>query len=198
MKTIYKLILITLLILHSNYIVANNAEDWLNKLNEEIKRNPQDISLLQKKVMVLDELGIWKELLKTANNLLILAPNSSQTYYYKGKALAGLGNYKKAIEAYDSSIKLNPKNIDAHFLKASILYQLENYQEAVNEHNKIIEINPHIAGAYFFKAVVLNKLNLYPQALTTIKKALEIEPTNSMYIEARDDLQKRVKEKASK
>ena len=133
-------------------VAENKPEEAIGFLNQILKIEPLDFSVV----------------LKLAQLFEVLGKNSDAVQQYDRMGEVFLKNrlFKKARETFKKITMLEPQNLDAHLRLGEIYIKLENEFDAKNEYHKAAEIalghnDLHAAFEYSLKAVELKSLDAY-------------------------------------
>ncbi len=107
---------------------------------------------------------------------IAIDPQSANSWYNKGAALADLGRNEEAIAAYDKAIEIDPQLAAAWYTKGVALTYLGRNEEAIAAYDKTIEIKPQYGDAWNNKGVALADLGKNEEAIAAYDKAIAIDP----------------------
>jgi len=108
-------------------------EEALEINNELIKLYPEKIEYINNQAMILGYYGKKKEAIETAEHLIRMNPNISNSYDTFGNVYMVFEEYMKAIDKFEEALRLDPSNIlNFHtYLRLGICYKkLKNYEKA--------------------------------------------------------------------
>lgn len=92
------------------------------------------------------ELGQYKKLLSTTNQVIDLFPNKAVTYYLSGVANHELGNKINALNSLNQALLMSAKDLVLKYkiykLQGIIYCESGQTEKAEKAFNKAIEINP--------------------------------------------------------
>ena len=105
-------------------------EEKLYICAENIKIDPNNISLLKRKASLLKDLGRIDEINETYEKIAEVDPINYKNRVNQGDDLKELGDYEKAGDAYTKALKLEENDYKVWWKKAIILFRSGNYMEA--------------------------------------------------------------------
>lgn len=94
-------------ILTQAYKAVGDTANWVNMLQESVKRNPTSESNIVQLINYYNEKGKTEEALAFADQLIAGDPNNDYSYFIKGYLLQNMEQLDKAIELYKKAISLN-------------------------------------------------------------------------------------------
>ena len=163
-KYLITVISISIIFFNFNQSKAENRDDTLNQLFNELKTNNQALAHDTEK-------KIW--------NLWITHPTNKKLTMRlrEGSNLVKSNQLLKAINIFTEVIQKDPKWAEAWNKRATVLYFLGDYQGSQDDINKVLELEKRHFGALAGQGLVNIKLENYEKAINSYKKAQEIYPT---------------------
>ena len=83
----------------------------------------------------------YKEVLKYADELILINKDCEKYYFLKAESLLKLEVYRESISNYQKAISINPKNDKAFQGLGNAYYEMEKLEEAKINYKKAISIN---------------------------------------------------------
>jgi len=152
------------LIISSTNVFANNINEKLNKLFEELKISSESSSFeIEQKIWKL-----WSTHPDNDNLTLLLA---------EGSEAVNNNQFNIAIDIFTKVIKLDPNWAEAWNKRATVHYLVGQYQKSQNDIEKVLKLETRHFGALAGQGLVNIKLKNYEKAIKSYEKALEIYPS---------------------
>ena len=152
------------LIISSTNVFANNINEKLNKLFEELKISSESSSFeIEQKI-----LKLWSTHPDNDNLTLLLA---------EGSEAVNNNQFNIAIDIFTKVIKLDPNWAEAWNKRATVHYLVGQYQKSQNDIEKVLKLETRHFGALAGQGLVNIKLKNYEKAIKSYEKALEIYPS---------------------
>ncbi|HWQ65609.1 MAG TPA: tetratricopeptide repeat protein [Methanospirillum sp.] len=122
---------------------VKSADNFINLTSEENRLYPNVFWI---RVMDLNNLGRYEEVLEAANTAVVL--NTSDTFAWdtKGQALENLERYEEAQEAYEQEILQDQDSASGWYGTGRALFKLKKYEAALLALNKAIELGYNSAS----------------------------------------------------
>ena len=151
------------LIISSTNVFANNINEKLNKLFEELKISSESSSFeIEQKIWKL-----WSTHPDNDNLTLLLA---------EGSEAVNNNQFNIAIDIFTKVIKLDPNWAEAWNKRATVHYLVGQYQKSQNDIEKVLKLETRHFGALAGQGLVNIKLKNYEKAIKSYEKVLEIHP----------------------
>lgn len=96
---------------------------------------------------VLTDLGRYDEAIRSANEGLLLYPNSSGLWNNKGYAYYRKGDYNAAVDAYGNAVRIDPTYLKGWINKGDALVKAGRSGEAAEAYRKALELDAENADA---------------------------------------------------
>ena len=152
------------LIISSTNVFANNINEKLNKLFEELKISSESSSFeIEQKIWKL-----WSTHPDNDNLTLLLA---------EGSEAVNNNQFNIAIDIFTKVIELDPNWAEAWNKRATVHYLVGQYQKSQNDIEKVLKLETRHFGALAGQGLVNIKLKNYEKAIKSYEKALEIYPS---------------------
>lgn len=132
----------------------SSVERYISKNQEDLKSNPDNISLLVK---------------------------TGYAYIQKTREENDPQYYENAKNLFERALELNPENADAYGGLGSIYLSEHNFKKALEVGQKAKELNPH--SAYVLSVIVdaQIELGMYDEAIKTAQEMVNTRPDLSSY-----------------
>ncbi len=159
-----KIIIIILTIFFSNSLKANERDNQLNKLFEELKVDNYKITQeIEQKIW-----NIWSTHPTDKNLTEILG---------RGSKLVREQELVQAFDIFTRVIELDPNWAEAWNKRATVLYLLGDYSGSQKDIDKVLKLEKRHFGALAGQGLVNIKLKNYEKAIKSYQKAQEIYPS---------------------
>ncbi len=151
------------ILLNTNQLKANEIDNQLEKLFEELKVNNSDITYnIEQK--------IWKLWSQHPTN------QNLTKKLEKGSEFVRNQKFSKAIEIFSEVIELDPEWAEGWNKRATVLYMIGDYRGSQNDIDKVLNLENRHFGALAGQGLVNIQLKNYEKAIESYKKAQEIYP----------------------
>jgi tetratricopeptide (TPR) repeat protein len=173
--------------------IIRDTRNYLTHYDENLKprsASEQEKFILSKKMMLLLESCLLKELGFSEEKLKILIPRSKQNkaitenikrivneLIMKGKSLEAVKEHIEAIKCYNNVLRLDKKNTDALINKGVSFQALDKLNESIDCYDKTLQIDPKNVLALYNKANAFKELKKINDALKIYDDVLQINPT---------------------
>ncbi len=114
----------------------------LPRLQETLKKWPDDIPVLKAKGIALAHQARAAEALKTFERILSLAPEHEEALAWAGYLAEQLGPLERAEDYWHRAVDVNPCFSGYHVGLARVLFQRERWQQAAQEAGAALQMNP--------------------------------------------------------
>ena len=158
-----KYLLLVLILSSLNTLNANERDNQLNRLFNELKIN--NIALVYGTEQKIWE--IWSTHPTDENLTLELL---------KGSNLMQGDTISESIKIFSKLIKLDPNWAEAWNKRATALYLIGDYEASQNDIDRVLELEDRHFGALAGQGLVNIKLENYEKAIESYKRAQEIYP----------------------
>ena len=177
-----KIFYIFIFLLFSNNIyAAENREEELNKLFNQLKNTYNNLSAKE------IESKIWKLWTTHPSEQTLTDLLEKGSYYMSQNQLTSAHNvFSKAIE-------LDPNWAEAWNKRATVLYLMGNYQLSQNDIDQVLNLEKRHFGALSGQGLVQSALKNYEMAINSYIEAHKIYPSMQSTIIMIEKLQKLIK-----
>src|SRR6056300_395505 len=158
-----KYLLLVLILSSPNFLDANERDNKLNRLFNELKIN--NLSLVYGTEQKIWE--IWSTHPTDENLTLELL---------KGSNLMQGDTISESIKIFSKLIKLDPNWAEAWNKRATALYLIGDYEGSQKDIDRVLELESRHFGALAGQGLVNIKLENYEKAIESYKRAQEIYP----------------------
>ena len=160
---IFKYIFLVLFLLNSNPLKAENRDNKLNELFNDLKINNKDLAYsVEQKIW-----DLWST--HPTNNKLTIK-------LLEGSNLVKNNQLLKAVNIFTEVIKKDPSWAEAWNKRATVLYLLGDYKGSQKDIDKVLDLEERHFGALAGQGLVNIKLENYEKAIKSYKRAQEIYP----------------------
>ena len=159
-----KILVIIFLFLSTSILSANERDDQLDKLFNELKKNiSSSSSSIAKQIWTL-----WSTH-PTDKKLTSMLD--------EGSRLVQDQKLDRAITVFTEVIEMDPSWAEAWNKRATVFYIIGEFQKSQDDINKVLELEKRHFGALAGQGLVNIKLKNYEKAIQSYKKAQEIYPS---------------------
>tara|TARA_B100001057_G_scaffold181097_1_gene181804 strand:- start:607 stop:1158 length:552 start_codon:yes stop_codon:yes gene_type:complete len=158
-----KYLIILFIFLNFNQLNAEDRENQLNKLFNELKiNNTTLVNEIEQK--------IWKIWSTHPTDQFLTTRLAEGSELVRSKKLI------MAVDVFTEVIKKDPSWAEAWNKRATVLYLLGDYQSSQNDIDKVLKLEKRHFGALAGQGLVNIKLENYEKAIKSYEKAQEIYP----------------------
>ena len=159
-----KFLVIIFLILSTSVLSANERDDQLDKLFNELKKNiSSSSSIIAKQIWTL-----WSTH-PTDQKLTSMLD--------EGSRLVQDQKLNRAIKVFTEVIEMDPSWAEAWNKRATVFYIIGEFQKSQDDIDKVLELEKRHFGALAGQGLVNIQLKNYEKAVLSYKKAQEIYPS---------------------
>jgi tetratricopeptide (TPR) repeat protein len=160
------------------YIFPQNeaGETSIEKLTEEIRRNPNDAGLYEERGYYLKKAGKLREAKNDLDAALALDPQKAYSNYLRGNIYLETESYAEALKDLNMAVSLNPGEKEYYFTRGIAHILLKNFDAALDDMDYCIKNKSPGGLPYFFKALIYFRTGKYQESLRNINIAIGIEP----------------------
>jgi tetratricopeptide (TPR) repeat protein len=152
--------------------VPHNSLEFYDRI---LERNPDKISALNNKGVVLDSLSRHTEALECYNKALKMHPENTHILCNRGISLYKEGRYREALESFDMTLRVESLYSSAATFKAHALSRLGRKDEAFEFYNRALLSEPDSAELLYNMARICSLKGMNHEALATLEKAIGID-----------------------
>jgi tetratricopeptide (TPR) repeat protein len=149
------------------------------KLASELDGARTDYENLISKGQELAYKGKYEDAITQYDKAIVINPNNSSAWKFKGSALRSLIKHAEALASLDKATELDPNDSSTWFSKYWNLCDLRRSKEALACLDKAIELDPDEANYLYQKASNLENQGQHEEALAWYDKAMEAGQNNS-------------------
>ena len=170
---------------HSNAERADLLLEWAMKLDRE-----NAIGYLKRQAISHRLAGRHSQGLALIEKVAELEPGNADNHLAVGMFSLGAGKYAKAEAGFRKTIELAPKLADGYRELAG-MYNMRGAKprEALELAKKAVELEDAAENYYVLSRAHMSN-NQMPEAMAAMRKALDRDPSNSLYRQAYDFLQR--------
>jgi tetratricopeptide (TPR) repeat protein len=175
--------------------VANARGKWIeadNLLSQAIKQEPNNVSLLIQRALVLYGAQQYAESRELCNSILKLAPQTPIAYFYRALNIyQSSPKEEKYLAASDleEALKYDPKNSDTLEWLGAISKENQKPEKALDSYEKVLQLSPDRVYLYLPIAKLQFETRRYEQALKSIETGIVSDGGNFELYEQRAEIQ---------
>ena len=152
-------------------------QEALESYNNELQKQPRNVTALIDKGNVLTKLQQHAEAIDAYDRAIEINPNSHLAWLNKGNAYFALGKYDEALKSFDRALKIAPESYLTWHNRGSLLRDgKQDYQEAIASYEKATQLNPSFYHAWRDMGLALSQSGQQYLALKSFQTALQIKP----------------------
>ena len=154
-------------------------EQAIKGLDRTLEIDPDDLTGLRNKGIVLANLNKYEEAIKVIDRVLSLDPSDSEILLFKAIALESQGlDGEKFIQFYEKSMKIDTDDYEMLCNIGFHITQMGGYENAIKYFDRVMSIEPNNQVAINGKnlALGLQKLSSEEQAELVRKSSTEYHP----------------------
>ncbi|NCC98422.1 MAG: tetratricopeptide repeat protein [Bacteroidia bacterium] len=162
------------------YITLNDHETALQYLQEGLKYNQGNTSIISEISFCYKQLRQVDKAIEYCNKCLDISPYSSDSWYNLGELYFSKEQYSEAIDAFDFTTAIDDTDVSAWEMKAYALYYNENYRKSAECHLKCARLNgSNDASSLAFAAEAFEKAEDYENGIRYYCEVLKLQPENT-------------------
>ena len=146
----------------------------IKELQDKLKKNPNDLQLIESYAIALSDIGENEEALKNFVYLNKQCPQNPKILYNIGIILEKLKYIDKSIAAYRKALSFSPEDTDIMFNLANVYILKNQLDEAELLLLKVIEIDSDDSNAFFHLGEIYSKKKNHEKAIDFLTKSLEL------------------------
>jgi tetratricopeptide (TPR) repeat protein len=127
---------------------------------------------LKKEMTIVARIGDYDELLK-------IAPGSSDAYGRRGRAYRAIGSLGESLSDYTVQILRNPRDSRAYDNRGDTYYASGQYGPAIVDYTMAIDLDPEFVYAYFDRGKAREAQYEYDLAIKNYAEAIKRGPTTT-------------------
>lgn len=151
-------------------------EPALNKVTEEIKKNPKNARLYFERAVLLDRLEVDSLALKDYKKAISLDSTRAEYYSAIGDMLFEHKDLDGSVQWLEKALRVNPDDKTAHLKLAKMFLYIEEYNKALSEINTVLRQDVYNPEGYFLKGMVYKSLSDTTKAISSFMTALQVQP----------------------
>jgi len=160
------------------YIWKKEYDLAIEKINEEIKVNPQNADAYNLRGLARSRKGEQETAISDFNTAISLCDTISNYYYNMGVAYDEMKNVELALLGYLKATSLDENNFKAHFNAGVTLFSKKDFQTAHTHLTRAFYLNPNNEKIILQLALCNIELKEYGIAETLLKRALHFNSEN--------------------
>ncbi len=152
---------------------SNNTPEELNRLNEQLKSDPNNTDIYHKRAQYYYNAQRYNEGLSDMLRAVNI-DSSKAAYFLTLSDLYFVNNQtSKTKAALEKCIQLDEKNIEAMLKLAELYLYVRKYEESVKYINNVLKLDKYNAKAYFMKGMNYKELKDTARAISSMQTAVE-------------------------
>lgn len=151
-------------------------EPALNKVTEEIKKNPENAQLYFERAVLLDRLEIDSLAIKDYKKAISLDSTRAEYYSAIGDMLFEHKDLDGSVLWLERALRVNPDDKTAHLKLAKMFLYIEEYNKALTEINTVLRQDVYHPEGYYLKGMVYKSLSDTNKAISNFMTALQVQP----------------------
>ncbi len=159
MKFIFIFLYLLTYIIGASQPVGNIYKE-IETVDIEIKNNPNDENLYNKRALLFLEIKEYEKSLEDVEIALSINPKNSALYYTQTLIYYRKKRFDSALESANKMVSLSPTEPNL-YLRSTIYYSRGEIREAILDLNRILKLNTGADYIYLQKAIWCNDLNMY-------------------------------------
>jgi tetratricopeptide (TPR) repeat protein len=128
-------------------------------LDEEIKKNPQNVLLLIDRAEIMEQNGNIQGALNEYENYLKIWPLNYSILKKTGQIYSSMKRWQEAINAFTAIVDNFPEDAKIFLSRGLVFQQSRNLQEALNDFNKAVKLDPYGYAYYYFRSRIRNQMS---------------------------------------
>jgi len=163
------------------YLREGDLDKVLEQFDQVLAFNPQNVSVLFRKAVVLSEKGRTAEAIEAVQRILTLFPSDIRSMALLGGLYEQAKRYADARATFERILELNP-DFDQAYVQlgyvADKLHDPEGRDRAVEAVRSIIERKPDDVSLYLFVGWGYSRADRAEDAADILQKAVAVDPDN--------------------
>lgn len=157
-------------------VESSTGDAALDQLNQLIKNDPNDISLLFERAQLLYERESYDGAIMDLENAISKDSLLPELYHLLSDVNMDYYKSKDALIAMQKCVKLFPERIPSLLKMSETEYILKQYDNSLATCSRILSLNPQNAEAYFMMGMNLRDMPDNERAKVAFRKATELDP----------------------
>lgn len=152
-------------------------------LRPALERNPDDFSLLQTMLGVLENESSFRletaaQQLRWAQAAVSVRPNSKVAWRNLGRAHWDRGQINDALRCYKKSVRLDPSDCNSWTQLSAVLLRTHDPDAAIEAANQALALNSEYSHAYGNLGSALDRAGRRDESLPAFDRAIELDAKN--------------------
>lgn len=160
----------------------NNTDMSIEIINNALNIIPDDIELLTKKAVFLNQMNRIDECLQIFNHILELDPENFKAGQSYAEILFKQEKYEKSVEVYNKLIENNPDIKDLYFNLALSYIRLDKLEEAKTQFETVLAFDPNDKETILVVGDSYNNLKDFFTAEIYYRQLIDMDPMNPKYL----------------
>lgn len=160
------------------YIVMKRPEDALERVQRELKKDPENLDLLTEVSRIYSIMGKKDEAAANAREMIRLKPDSSAGHVVLATVYRQNKELDKAIESLKDAQRLDKKDANIPMLLGMVYGSKKDYRAALDAFNRAEDLNPKSPQPIFEQGVVRNLMGNKKEAVAEYMRVLRLAPNH--------------------
>jgi tetratricopeptide (TPR) repeat protein len=152
------------------------GEPRLDKLNEILVLNPENILALSLRGNYYNLKGNSEGELDALNKILTLKPNHPFFKRNRGLLYVREGKYDVALKDYNDQLELRNNDVTFLVLRSKCLYYMGKFEDAIRDIDQALKLNPKSVKALNWRSILFYHDKHFEKALEVHSRILELSP----------------------
>ena len=156
--------------------LKNTKDTALININEQIKKNPGDLSLFHRRAKYLFDRAEINGAIADMHRIIKLDSSQSEYFLTLAEILLVTGNGGGVKQALDKCVTLDPKNVQGHLKMAEFRMLTDDFKGCLKELDEALKIDKYNAKAYFIKGMAFKNIGDTAKAVSSFQTTVEQDP----------------------
>ena len=127
----------------------------------------------------------YETAIEVLNKAIVLHPENSNFYIFRGLSYAGLNQHKKAIDDYTQAINRNSMLNSIYYVRGLSYSELKQYEKAIADYSKSISLDPQESDSYYGRGNSYQELKQCQKAIVDYSRSISLNPKDAFVYSAR-------------
>lgn len=168
-------------------------EEALADFKRVLELNPKDASVVyNNRGFLYNKMGRFEDAMKENTKAIDIDPNDDIAYNNRGFAFNSLSRFEDALHDYTKAIELDNMYSIAYNNRGYAFNSMSRFEEALIDYNRALELDPKRINTYNNRGYLFESLGKFDEALCDYNRALELDPEDSIAVNLKAALLRRV------
>jgi len=168
-------------------------EEALSDFKRVLELNPKDASVVyNNRGFLYNKMGRFEDAMKENTKAIEIDPNDDIAYNNRGFAFNSLSRFQEALGDYTKAIELDNMYSIAYNNRGYAFNSMGRFEEALGDYNRALELDPKRINTYNNRGYLFESLGKFDDALMDYNRALQLDPKDSIAVNLKDALLRRV------